>query len=379
MIKLFNYLFIGASILSSTTKPNLNVVQKVYEQFTQDQIDRDLIPRYDFERQLPPYEDRSNIKITQYDFSRFLDFSINLDDYKADTYSTTFKIKRSTAFSIHIDVTMTNESGETFSLFSKDYLEMKPEETINVDVVMDFTKMKSWGKFEISCYRINDPEIKNLLAFYLSKPRVIQQLSQEVRVFWQASLKNGVLSNHEIRLEIYNLPPLIYEEYYLKVPVDKIYIRVFNRQSISYKKALVFIKDDYGYMKKAYDISDPRFEGYVGNTMGKNSIGYENLNLFSFNYSFYVDQRTHMMSKKKDDFEFSAPCTQFFMPKGKYEYYKEVDCLFYLEDVFYTGRDVIYPFKVSFLNENADERIVDSKSETLSDSIYQKFMKEELL
>lgn len=379
MLKFIKIAFITCSLLSCSFNLNSNTISKVFDPSVQDKNDQNIIPRYNFERKLPPCKDRSNVSYTQYNFASFMDFSINLDDYKENTYTTSFKIKRTTAQPFHIEVNMVNESNEKFNLFDRKYTNVTPEEVIDVGVVFDFTKMKAWGEFELCCYRETVKEDKNSLKFFLSKPKEIYQETQEIRLFWAASLRSGILSNQEIRLELYNLPNLIYEKYYLRVPVDKIYMRVFNRKSISYKSCIVYIKDIHGYLKKAYDIVDSRFENYVGNHLAKNSIGYENLNLFSFNYNYYVDQRTHMMSKQKDDFEFAAPSTQFFLPKGKYELYKEVECVLCMTDMFYTGRDLIYPFKVKFLNGNIDERINDKKGNTLSDDIYKKFMKEELL
>lgn len=380
MIKLIKLLSLSASLLSvGFQNEATNKINRAFDYEAIDAKDKKIIPRYDFERTLPDPGDIVNIPISQHDFATIEDFYINIDDYTGDTYKTSVNIVHFTYESLYIKFAMTTAEGETYVLGQKHIPKKTYHTRTPFDLIIDFTKMKSWATFTISCYEPLNPDVVNKVDFKLSKPKEIVLTSKELRVFWYAKFKNGLLSNEEIRVEIYNLPSLIYENYYLRVPIEKIYLRPFNRKYLTYDSSYVFIKDDYGYMKKAYDLIDPRFEGYVGNRFSKSHTNYNNLNYLSFNYNYYVDRRTHLMSKNSKEFEYPAPCTQFFMPKGKYEMYKKVECALYIKNIFSTGINVVYPFKVEFLNEHPDNRIIDSKSETISDDIYQKFMKEELV
>ena len=380
MFKAIKLLTISASLFSVGIKNEVpNKINKAFDYEAIDARDKKIIPRYDFTRTLPDPGTIVDIPITQHSFATIEDFYINIDDYTGDTYTTSVNIVHFTLEELDMKFEMTTAEGETYLLGQKHVPKKTYYTRTPFELVLDFTKMKTWATFTISCYEPINPDIINKVEFKLSKPKEIVMTSKELRIFWYAKFQGGLLSNEEIRVEIYNLPSLILENYYLRVPVDMIYIRPFNRKYLTYGSGYVFIKDDYGYMKKAYDLIDPRFEGYVGNRLSKSRTNYDNLHYLAFNYNNYVDRRTHLMSKNSKDFEYSAPCTQFFMPKGKYEMYKEVECALYMTDIFSTGVNVVYPFKVEFLNEHPDNRIIDSKEATLSDDIYQKFMREELV
>lgn len=380
MFKFIKLVTIGAALFSVGTKNSApNKINKSIDYAALDAADKAIIPRYNFSRSLPEFKVVKDYKVEEYPFSKFGNFYINLDDYKGDTYKTRVNVSLKTYESVILYFQMVTAEGESYMLREEFFPLRKHYMSFDIDLVLDFSKMKSRATFALCCYELHNYKEENRIEFTLSKPGEMILTSQELRIMWCVKYIDGLLSNEEIRVEIYNLPSLILEDYYFRVPVDNIYMRPFNQTSLSFRNAYVFIKDDHGYMKKAYDLIDPRFEGYVGNRISTNKVGPNNLTKMYFRYDNYVDRRTHLMSKNANDFEYSAPCTQFFMPKGKYELYKEVECVYYLTNVFYTGINVVYPFKVQFLSEHPDNKIVDSKTETISDDVYQKFMKEEVV
>ena len=380
MIKLIKTIVALSSILGVTIFSSKN--QDLNPFYEQDKMDKQFIDNYLFNRDSNDSKDDLTSIYVYKKFGHINDFDISINLIDPDNLI----LRKSISFTkvgsnkFHYQVLFKTDRDETIVIKEgKDYFNsgLENEKIIPADLKFDFSLVDTYGEVIISCRDDNNALNRSTLSFKLTKPQDVIATSDEYNTYCGASLYNNKFKIKRHSLEIYNLQPSMNEKYYFYLPVSRIYARQVGYRFISCKNAYLYLKDDYGYFEKILPEKDKKFPNYRKIMYASTVFNERNyLTEFYLPQLGYVDRVTHMMSKNEKDFQYGVQTNTLYFPKNKYNYYKEIDAIFYIENIFFDNINLTFNFKIKFDNNYIDNAVLDYRGVPSSDKYYKNFMME---
>lgn len=344
--------------------------------------DKSAILNYDYEETLPTYMQDVTTKINEPSTFKIKPFSYDMNEYDGET-----KIK----FTLPFSTTKGDHSIGYFAkaininneekLLARDVATIyasKDNQSFKITFSVDFDYIGELAKFSFLLYDFLDKAKEEVrFDFYLTAPNEIRTNNQYVRIFSKVYLdSSSVLHNIEDRIEILNIPKVVYRDVYLMFYSDSMYLRCQTSNDYLFNSYLLF-NDKYGFLIDPFKkYSD--YDNYYGaalqvyeNTPSKGLIK------LSYQKAFYVDLVSYMMKKNKKELTYYYAVRDLFFPVSKYELYKEIDMKLVLEGIGRSNTTLVYDFKVVFNDKNIQETLQISRENVIGE--YSPNMKEVVL